>query len=387
VPRILHVGKFFPPVPGGIETYLADLLDASVDAGLDVAALVHQPHRLPAPGPARNNRFPLYTVPSYGQLLYAPLSPGFPLALHRAIRSFRPDVLHLHLPNPSAFAALALPCARRVPWVVHWHADVDGTSLSPVVRWAYRLYRPLEQAVLRRSARVIVTSADYLAGSRALSLWHDRCRIVPLGVSEARLREIDPTQRARARQTWVQPDGLRVLAAGRLTYYKGFEVLVQALAKADPSVTLVIVGEGPNGDRLEDKVRERKLEHRVRLLGYKTEPELQELMAACDVLCLPSIDRSEAFGLVLLEAMRYGRPVLASDIPGSGVGWVVRQGGHGLLVPPGDAAALADALNGLLNRPDLRQHFSNMALQRFAHLFGLAASVEQLSRVYADVYA
>ena len=368
-----------------METYLADLLDASLDAGLDVAALVHQPRQSPSTGRIRNNRFPLYTVASHGQFLYAPVSPGFPIALHRAVRRFRPDILHLHLPNPSAFAALTLPCARHIPWVVHWHADVDGTELGPFVRWAYRLYRPLEQAVLRRSARVIVTSSDYLAGSRALSPWRDRCRVVPLGVSAARLREIDPAQRARARQTWLQPDGLCVLAAGRLTYYKGFEVLVQAIAKAEPSVTLVIVGKGPNGRKLEDEVRERKLEHRVRLLGYKTDSELQELMAACDVLCLPSIDRSEAFGIVLLEAMRYGRPVIASDIPGSGVGWVVRQGGHGLLVPPMDAAALADALNRLVTEPALREQFSNMAAQGFARDFELRASVERLTRIYSEV--
>ena len=386
MPRILHVGKFFPPVPGGIETYLADLLDASLDAGLDVAALVHQPHRRGSPVPLRNNRFPLYTVPSYGQLLYAPVSPGFPLALHRAIRSFRPDVLHLHLPNPSAFAALALPCARRVPWVVHWHADVDGSALSPLVRWAYQLYRPLEQAVLRRSARVIVTSADYLGGSRALSPWRERCRVVPLGVSTARLPEIDPARRVRARQTWLHPDGLCVLAAGRLAYYKGFEILVRAVQNTEPSVNLVIVGEGPQGRRLEEEVRKRKLERRVRLLGYTTDPELQALMAACDVLCLPSIDRSEAFGIVLLEAMRYARPVIASDIPGSGVGWVVRQGGHGLLVPPGDAPALADALNRLLKEPPLRAQFHNRATEGFRRSFELRTSIEPITRIYREAW-
>lgn len=368
-----------------METYLADLLEASLDAGLAVAALVHQPRQSRATGPIRNNRFPLYTAASRGQFLYAPVSPGFPLALRRAVRRFRPDILHLHLPNPSAFAALALPCARHIPWVVHWQADVDGIALSPLVRWAYRLYRPLEQAVLRRSARVIVTSPDYLAASRALSPWHDRCRVMPLGVSATRLREIDPAQRARARHTWVQPDGLCVLAAGRLAYYKGFEVLVQAIEQADPSVTLVVVGEGPNGKKLEDEVRARKLEHRVRLLGYRTDSELHELMAACDVLCLPSIDRSESFGIVLLEAMRYGRPVIASDIPGSGVGWVVRQGGHGMLVPPGNAVALADALNRLLTEPDLRQHFSTMATQGFAQTFELRASVEPLARLYREI--
>lgn len=384
-PRILHVGKFFPPVPGGIETYLADLLVASLDAGLEAAALVHQPYRPAAPVPSRYTQLPLFTTPSYGQLLYAPISPGFPLALHHAIRSFRPNLLHLHLPNVSAFSALALPSARRLPWVVHWHADVGGTALSKRVRAAYPLYRPLEQAVLRRSQRIIATSSSYLAASQALAAWQERCRIVPLGVCANRLPEVDPSQRTQARKAWPQPDGLCVLAAGRLTYYKGFEVLLEALARTEPTVNLILVGTGPLAPRLERIVRERRLEQRLRLAGYRTDSELQALMAACDVLCLPSIDRSEAFGIVLMEAMRYGKPVIASDIPGSGVGWVVREGGHGLLVLPRDAPALAGALERMLREPALRTQFQENARTGFAHRFEIHRSIESISELYCDV--
>ena len=151
--RILHVGKFFPPVAGGIEYFLADLLTAQQALGIEAAALVHHL----GPGwrfrPAEAATAPLiYRAPCWGRLFYVPLSPAFPLWLDRAIRDFAPDLLHLHLPNTSAFSVLPLPRARRLPWVVHWHADVVASVIDRRLALAYHLYRPLEQRLLRRAA-------------------------------------------------------------------------------------------------------------------------------------------------------------------------------------------------------------------------------------------
>ncbi|MEN9417847.1 MAG: hypothetical protein RI988_1467, partial [Pseudomonadota bacterium] len=159
--RVLHVGKALPPVPGGIETYLGDLLRAQASLGLQVAALVHRAPGEPAPDAESFGGASVYTCASHGQLLYAPISPGFPLALHRAIHDFAPDVLHLHVPNTSAFAALLVPAARRLPWVLHWHNDVDAAALDWRLRLAYPFYRPLETALLRRAACVVTTSLAY----------------------------------------------------------------------------------------------------------------------------------------------------------------------------------------------------------------------------------
>lgn len=365
-PRVLHVGKFFPPQPGGIERYLADLLAAAAAAGDTVAALVHRPAGAAQPGTDAD--FPVFSARSYGHLLYTPLSPGFPAMLLRAIHRFRADILHLHLPNPSAFAALLLPSARRLPWVVHWHADVD-TAEERWIRRGYQGYRIAEQALLRRSARVIASSPPYLEFSSALAPWRDRCRIIPLGVDLPRLQTIATTARRDALAAWPDGTGLRILAVGRLTYYKGFMTLLQALQQT-PESRLVIVGDGPERPVLARAAAQPALSDRVRLLGYRSDAELHALMAECDVLCLPSLDRSEAFGIVLLEALRYGCPVIASDIPGSGVGWVVREAGHGLLVPPGDARALAAALKRLAEAPELRMrlagaHTMGSGLARF----------------------
>ncbi|AHE98500.1 glycosyl transferase family 1 [Thioalkalivibrio paradoxus ARh 1] len=399
-----------------METYLSDLLGAASATGAEVSAVVHLPHGgaipnatssehapddgRPAMAP-RDHRsssgslqpippalppkpYPLYTARSYGQLLYAPISPGFPLALSRAIRSFRPDLLHFHLPNTSAFAALALPSARRLPWVIHWHADVDPAALDWRIRWAYRGYRPLEQAMLRRGAVTIATSPSYRDASAALQPWRDRCSTLPLGVAPERLTQ--PTRAATEAATarWPGTGLLKVLAVGRLTYYKGFDVLIEAVNRS-PHAGLLIVGDGTARTTLAEKISRHRLTARVQLLGSVSTATLRALMCACDVVCLPSLDRSEAFGLVLVEAMRYARPVIASDIPGSGVGWVVREGGHGLLVPPGDPAALAQALQRMADDHDLRSRLANEGAKRFASHFDITRQIPELYRLYQRV--
>ena len=127
-------------------------------------------------------------VPSYGTLLYAPLSPGFPAALRRQIRDFKPDLLHLHLPNTSAFWVLAMGCARQVRWVIHWHSDVVPSNIDGRMSIAYRFYRPFEQAVLNRAASVAATSDRYLASSEPLIRWRHKCVVIPLGLDPDAIR-------------------------------------------------------------------------------------------------------------------------------------------------------------------------------------------------------
>ncbi|MCC9002203.1 MAG: glycosyltransferase, partial [Candidatus Competibacter sp.] len=143
--RVLHVGKYYPPFAGGMEHFLADLLPALQAQGVTSAALVH--HERPGrrgQWPASVDPLPIYRAPCFGRLLYAPLSPAFPFWLNRILCEFRPDLLHLHLPNTSAFWVMASTAARRLPWVVHWHADVVASLIDRRLALAYRLYRPLE---------------------------------------------------------------------------------------------------------------------------------------------------------------------------------------------------------------------------------------------------
>lgn len=382
--RVLHVGKYLPPFAGGMEHFLADLLQAQGALGDRTGAVVH--HERPgAPGlvPGCADQPAIYRVPCFGRLLYAPLSPTFPMWLERAIRRLQPQVLHLHLPNTSAFAALFLARARALPWVVHWHADVEPSAIERRLSLAYRLYRPFEQRLLRRSRRIICTSPPYLEASTALAPWRGRCAVIPLGLARSRLGSADAT--GATPLAWPGP-GLRVLAIGRLTYYKGHEILIQAMAET-PTATAVIVGTGERRRVLTRLIERLGLAQRVRLAGFLPEAQVAELFAACDVLCLPSLERTEAFGLVLLEAMHFAKPVVASAIPGSGASWVVQQAGHGLLVPPGDALALAKALQTLARAPEQRRRLGEHGSAALERTFGIKAVAGAVAALYREVLA
>ncbi|MFO7640395.1 MAG: glycosyltransferase [Candidatus Competibacteraceae bacterium] len=449
--RVLHVGKYYPPFAGGIEHFLADLLPALQTQGIAVAALVHDsPATDPSPptplpggegsaglallpegegnaglaplpegeGSARlrgAEEMRIYRAPSYGRLLYAPVSPAFPFWLARAIREFRPDQLHLHLPNTSAFWALMIPAARRLPWVIHWHADVVSSAIDRRLALAYRLYRPFEQRLLAASRAVIATSPPYLDASAALAPWRERCHIIPLGLDPARIPDPDPAAQRRAealwnatttlslaagkggsegdeRQTPSPPAGegggggepFRILAIGRLTYYKGHDVLIQAAAEL-PGSRVLIVGTGEQRRRLEALIQTLDLTEWVHLAGFQPESDLNALLAGCDVLCLPSLERTEAFGLVLLEAMRFGKPVVVGDIPGSGAGWVTRQAGHGLLAPPGDAPVLAAALRELQHDPARRHALGQAGMAALRDQFGITPVAAAVAELYREL--
>jgi glycosyltransferase involved in cell wall biosynthesis len=238
--RVLHIGKYFPPFFGGMETFLHDLALALARRGIEVDVLVHDHahrHGLRGERLGEGQRVRLYRAGTLGEVLFNPISPEFPFVLGRLIRGRRPQAIHIHLPNSAAFWLLLSPSAWRIPWVVHWHADVAFERPGPLLRAAVAIYRLLEGLVLRRAARILATSPPYLEHSPALRRWRAKCEVIPLGLDPARI-----TADRLLPVPWR--DGrLRVLAVGRLTFYKGFEYLIRAAAQV-PEVQLIHIGEG-----------------------------------------------------------------------------------------------------------------------------------------------
>ncbi len=385
--RSLHLGKFFPPFSGGIEKFLAELMTEQQQRGTTVAAIVHDHQsRLkrfftPIISETRQNLL-VYRVPCYGRLLYAPVSPQFPFWLQGTLQQFKPDLLHLHLPNTSAFFALLLAQARKIPWVIHWHADVIST-IDDRLSYAYPFYRPFEQRLLAHASAIIVTSPPYLETSIALRNWHHKCHIVPLGLSLTRSSEPTSETLSWAEQQWNSKNSekLRVLSVGRLTYYKGHDVLIQAMTHLS-SVQTLIVGEGEQRTDLENLMVESNVAQKVRLLGYCSNEQLVALFATCDCFCLTSVERTEAFGMVLLEAMRYAKPIIASDIPGSGVTWVVQDHVTGIFVPPQNPLVLAQTLQKFFESPELRSRLGKSGAQRLFEQL----SIEQVTIAIEEIY-
>jgi len=377
----LHIGKFYPPHRGGIETYMRDLLMALHARGVRCQALVHRSAKGQGTEPTEDteNGPQIVRVAVWANLLFTPISPTFPWHLNRLLRETSPAVLHLHLPNVSAFWALFLPRARRIPWVVHWHADVPVGALHRGVRWFYRLYQPFEQWVLRRAAVIIATSPPYLQSSPVLAPFRHKGRVVPLGIHEP--LAADKTAPAEPPE---QTSPLRVIAVGRLAYYKGFDRLLRALAQC-PDVTLEIIGDGERKHELKALIEELQLSERVTLLGNLSDQELDQRLRASDCLCLPSIERTEAFGVVLLEAMARGKACVVTSVPGTGMSWVVQHNHSGLVVPPNDIDALADALAQLAANRALCKTMGNAALERFRKEFTIDASAAEIEKIYHEL--
>jgi glycosyltransferase involved in cell wall biosynthesis len=172
---------------------MRDAMVALAKRGITSIALVHQ-HLLSLRThdetlSVSGHQFYVTRVGMWARLLYTPISPAFPWHLRRLIKTAKPDLLHLHLPNPSAFWALALPSARRIPWVVHWHADVITEAQGFWMKLFYFMYRPFESAVLRRAHTIVATSSPYRDSSFPLKKWRFKCKVVPLGVDAERFEK------------------------------------------------------------------------------------------------------------------------------------------------------------------------------------------------------
>jgi glycosyltransferase involved in cell wall biosynthesis len=379
--KVLHVGKYFPPYSGGMENYLRDAMLSLSNMGIDNTALVHQSKiTLTSRDEVYEScrqRLSITRAAVWARLLFTPISPTFPWLLNRMINQQKPDILHLHMPNASVFWALLVPRARRLPWVVHWHSDVVASNHSLGLRLFYTLYRPFETAILKRAKAIIATSPPYLESSEPLRPFKSKCHVVPLGINPTSFEAAKPTNTAE--QYDLKP--LHVLAIGRLTYYKGFKTLIQAAAGAD-NVVIDIIGSGDQENELRSLVHDLQLEHKVTFLGSLSSEQLLQKLWACDCLCLPSIERTEAFGMVLLEAMACSKATIVSNVLGSGMGWVIDDEVTGVLFTPENASELTDALKTLEQSRDKVVSLGTNGRKKFEQEFHIKKSSAGLKEVY-----
>ena len=176
---------------------------------------------------------------------------------------------------------------------------------------------------------------------------------------------------------------LTILSVGRFSYYKGFSYLVDAVENL-PDIRLIIVGDGLEYANLRDRIRAKNLTHRVFLPGRVSSDSLLQLYSKCDVFCLPSIERTEAFGLVLLEAMFSGKPLVTAKIPGSGVMEVNQHGITGLQVPVANAGAISEAILYLKEHAGIRLKMGRAGRRRFNQNFHIQPLAEKITQLYQD---
>jgi rhamnosyl/mannosyltransferase len=383
---VCHLAKFYPPAPGGIESHVRTLARAQAELGAEVRVVcvnhldrrgrdvTWNPLARTATadewdGPVRVTR-----LGKWGNLARLDVCPGLPGALGRLRGAV--DVLHLHAPNPTMTLALA---AARLPGalVVTHHSDVIRQRLLG------RVFRPFERLVYRRAGAILCTSPRYAEGSPLLRNYPDKLGVLTFGIDLRPYLEPGAAALGHARRLRAEHGEPLWLSVGRLVYYKGLHNAVKALAEV-PGRWLVI-GEGPAQPELQRLAAEKGVADRIVWRGHVGEEELVGAYHAATALWFPSNARSEGFGLVQVEALASGCPVVNTAIPASGVSWVSRHEESGLTVPVDDPAAFAAAARRVAEERGLRQRLAEEGRQRVRREFEQRVMSRRSIAVYRQV--
>ena len=373
--NILHIYKDYYPILGGIENHVRVLAEAGAARGHAVSVLVTSRDR-------RTRREELNGVQVIKTARWVNVSsaPIIPAMFREARKLGRTaDIIHLHFPYPPGEMA-RLFSGSRAKTIMTYHSDIVRQKLLRVV------YQPFLWRVLRRADRIIATSGRYIDTSPYLSQFKSKCSIIPLGADVTQFAQVKPrivTDLRSNLQLYGSTSGetprFVLLSVGRLRYYKGLDDLIRALQQI-PNAKYVIVGDGPMADEWECLARSVGVADRVFFAGAVGDAELPYYYAACDLFVLPANARAEAFGTVIVEALAAGKPVISTEV-GTGTSWVNVHGQTGLVVPPHDPPALAEAINQLLSDERRREQMGRAALTRAYEEFTVERMID---RVYAE---
>lgn len=367
-PKVLQVNKLYHPWIGGVEKVVQNIAEGLKDE-VSMKVLACQSKGF---GEARTiNGVDVLKTTSFGVAWGMPLSLTFPLILVKEIRNH--DVLHFHLPFPLAVLGYLLSPVRGKKVVVTYHSDIVRQKRL------MGLYRPLLDRFLDTADLILPTSPNLVENSPFLRNREEKCRVVPLSID---IEEFTNFSSEEGEFPVEVGEDKVVLFVGRLSYYKGVDILLEAMKEID--ARLLIVGEGELKGDLQEKCRSLSLEGRVDFLGEVSDEALKRCYQIADVFVLPSVERSEAFGLVQLEAMAYGTPVVNTDLP-TGVPYVSRDGETGLTVQPGDSEELSAAINTLLTNEEMAEEFGRNARERVKEKFTRERMLSSILDVYREL--
>jgi glycosyltransferase involved in cell wall biosynthesis len=344
--RILQVNKLYYPWIGGVETATRDIArHFNARKGTSVVNLVCAP---------RGKRqcemvdgVPTYRAGSWGMFLGMPISFDFFRLFRKLVREA--DVIILHHPFPPACVAYWM-FGRKKKMVVWYHSDVVRQKIAKTP------FLPFISFALRRAKYIFVSNRAIARTSRTLAPFQEKCRVIYFGVDPERFRETELV-RKRKEEIRAKYGTPLVLAVGRLVYYKGYAYLLDAMKEVPAH--LLIVGTGSFRRELEQKIADEGLGGKVAIIDPVA--DLVPYYYACDVFALPSCEPSEVFGIVQVEAMACGKPVVNTSLP-TGVPEVSIDGITGRTVSPKDSAAFAGALREILSDKNEYRLFSKNAL-------------------------
>ncbi|HAF86425.1 MAG TPA: hypothetical protein DCG32_08730 [Sphaerochaeta sp.] len=370
--RILQVSKLYPPKIGGVERIVQQIAEGLNDK-TDMQVLVCQEK-----GRGCDEVYGGVKVRRSGSLgifLSMPLSFSFLHDLRRLSKDA--DIIHFHMPFPLGDLAYFFS-GYKGKIVIWWHMEIVRQKK------AMAIYRPMMMKFLERADLIMVATEGHVKGSEVLQQFKDKIVVIPFGLDDAFL-EKSLAAIGKGNTAATTSAATNFLFIGRLVYYKGCDVLLEAFAKmGNKEAHLTLVGGGPMKEELETVATSYGIKDRVHMLGSIPYENLLQHIADCDVFVLPSSERTEAFGIVQIEAMAYGKPVINTNLP-TGVPYVSLHGKTGLTVEPKDVKGLTEAMDRLANDADLRQKFGKSARKRVEDEYRLSSILDRIYAQYEKV--
>lgn len=365
----LQIGKYYPPHRGGIESLSLELSRALLAQGNAVKVLCYATGRKTIVEQVEDVE--VTRAGTALTLMSAPISFAFPFRLRDLTKSC--DVIHFHYPNP--FAAFWLFVLRpRRPIVVHWHSDIVRQRIMSI------FFRRVDRWLITRAVRVIATSGTYARSSRALArLSKDRKAIVPCPANPHNFpenRDLEAELRGRWTNRFV------IFSVGRLVPYKGFRYLIEAARYLSDRYLVVIGGDGPLFGNLYSLIRRYRLENRVELKGSIEQSDIGAYYRTSHIVCVSSISRAEAQGIVAAEGMLFSKPIVTSAIPGSGLLEANVDGKTGLVVPPRNPQALARSFRVLAHDASLVDQMGRNSHMRYLKYYSIDSFRKSVAQVY-----
>ncbi|MGO4919920.1 glycosyltransferase [Maribacter spongiicola] len=360
--KILQVNKYYQPDIGGVETVVKQFAE-NLGEGFDVTVLCVKKNFSLKKDIEIINDVKVIRCASFGTFWSMPVSISFFITFFKLYRNF--DILHFHEPFPLA-SLLSFFIGKRNKIAVTWHSDIiKQKSLKNIVEI-------FQKNLCKKATIIFTTSPNLLEYSNILKKFRNKVFILPLSIPVNKyVSDIDDNY---------------ILYLGRLAYYKGIEVLLNAHEIAKTDLELLIVGSG------EKEITDIILEHchksskKIRFINrFVSEEEKEVFLKNCSFFVLPSIAASEAFAIIQLEAMIQGKAVINTNLP-TGVPFVSQDGKSGITVSPMDHQELADALDKLAENIGLRQNFGRNGHKRVHEHFSDDVIIEKLRKKYLEIF-
>lgn len=307
--KILHISKFYPPYRGGIEDICFSVVSALKSNSTQIVVCFNDNSKNTL---SRIDDVEVARAGILGEFASQPISFSYYFLIRKYIKEFKPDIIHLHLPNPLACFYLLSLIPKQTKLIIHWHSDIVAQ------KYIYKLFAPIEKRILQRSNKILVTSPQYLEYSAPLSKFKYKSVVIPnvISLEKMNLKSKNITDEL-IKERYKNKD--IIFFMGRHVPYKGIEYLIEAEKYIKSDCVILIAGAGPITKDLVKKVTS----DRIHFIGRIPDDEIGEYMKAASIFAFPSITKNEAFGVVLAEAMYCKAVPVTFTIEGSGVNRII----------------------------------------------------------------